>query len=93
MVVTAALVGEEVQDEEDLHATAIAAYIVLLAAHARGYAGYWRTPACSARPRAVAQLASSLTNMCSGSSILGPPRQPSAPPARDGPDAYVSYLD
>ncbi len=33
-----------VQDEEDLHATACAAYIVLLAAHARGLAGYWRTP-------------------------------------------------
>ena len=32
------------QDEEDLHATACAAYIVLLAAHARGLAGYWRTP-------------------------------------------------
>ena len=31
-------------DEEDLHATAIAAYIVLLAAHARGLGGYWRTP-------------------------------------------------
>ena len=30
--------------EEDLHATAVAAYIVLLAAHARGLSGYWRTP-------------------------------------------------
>jgi nitroreductase len=37
--------GDPVQDEEDLHATACAAYIVLLAAHARGLAGYWRTPA------------------------------------------------
>jgi nitroreductase len=36
--------GDAVQDEEDLHATAIAAYIVLLAAHARGLVGYWRTP-------------------------------------------------
>ena len=36
---------DEVQAEEDLHATsAIAAYIVLLAAHARGLVGYWRTP-------------------------------------------------
>ena len=30
--------------EEDLHATAVASYIVLLAAHARGLGGYWRTP-------------------------------------------------
>lgn len=44
VVVSAALDGEPVQDEEDLHATAIASYIVLLAAHARGLAGYWRTP-------------------------------------------------
>src|SRR3954454_8429389 len=32
------------QDEEDVCATAAAIYIVLLAAHARGLAGYWRTP-------------------------------------------------
>src|SRR5688572_7996973 len=31
-----ALSGDPVQDEEDLHATATAAYIVLLAAHGRG---------------------------------------------------------
>jgi nitroreductase len=37
--------GDPVQDEEDLCATACAAYIVLLGAHARGLAGYWRTPA------------------------------------------------
>ncbi len=50
IVVSAALAGEELQDEEDLHATAIAAYIVLLAAHARGFAGYWRTPAVLRTP-------------------------------------------
>jgi nitroreductase len=32
------------QDEEDLLATACAAYVVLLGAHDRGLAGYWRTP-------------------------------------------------
>jgi nitroreductase len=44
IVVSAALGGDPLQDEEDLHATAVASYIVLLAAHARGLAGYWRTP-------------------------------------------------
>jgi nitroreductase len=44
VVCSCALGGDPVQDEEDLHATACAAYIVLLAAHARGLAGYWRTP-------------------------------------------------
>ena len=35
---------DPVQDEEDLCATACATYAVLLAAHGRGLAGYWRTP-------------------------------------------------
>src|SRR5215218_5116879 len=38
--------GEDpVRDEEDLIAGSLAGYIVLLAAHGRGLAGYWRTPA------------------------------------------------
>jgi nitroreductase len=44
IVASAVLSGDPIQDEEDLHATAVASYIVLLAAHARGLAGYWRTP-------------------------------------------------
>jgi nitroreductase len=35
--------GDSSQRREDLLAAAVAAYIVLLAAHARGLAGYWRT--------------------------------------------------
>ncbi len=45
IVCTCALTGDEVQDEEDALAGACAAYLVLLAAHARGLVGYWRTPA------------------------------------------------
>jgi nitroreductase len=44
IVASAALSGELEQDEEDICATACAIYAVLLAAHARGLAGYWRTP-------------------------------------------------
>lgn len=36
--------GDPVQTEEDLCAAACATYAVLLAAHGRGLAGYWRTP-------------------------------------------------
>ena len=36
--------GDPVADEEDFAAGACAVYIVLLAAHARGLGGYWRTP-------------------------------------------------
>lgn len=44
IAVTALLQGDPVEDEEDLHATACATYALLLAAHGRGLAGYWRTP-------------------------------------------------
>ena len=45
LVVVSAILGDDpVQSEEDLHATAVASYIVLLGAHARGLAGYWRSP-------------------------------------------------
>jgi nitroreductase len=44
VIASAALSGDLRQDEEDVCATACAIYVVLLAAHARGLAGYWRTP-------------------------------------------------
>jgi nitroreductase len=44
VVVSAKLSGDELQDEEDTLATGVALYVVLLAAHARGLASYWRTP-------------------------------------------------
>src|SRR4051795_6640905 len=40
VVSSAVLSGDPEQDEEDLHATAVATYILLLGAHARGLAGY-----------------------------------------------------
>jgi nitroreductase len=45
VVASARLTGAQQQDEEDVCATAAAVYAVLLAAHARGLASYWRTPA------------------------------------------------
>ena len=58
IVVSCVLSGDPVEEEEDLHATAAASYIVLLAAHARGLAGYWRTPSLlrSAEGRAAVGL-------------------------------------
>src|SRR5918992_3885899 len=50
VVVSVVQTGDPIQDEEDYAATAVAAYIVLLAAHARGLAGYWRTPAVLRTP-------------------------------------------
>lgn len=45
VVASARLTGAQQQDEEDVCATAAAVYAVLLGAHARGLASYWRTPA------------------------------------------------
>ncbi len=46
LVVASAVQGgtDPIQDEEDVAAAAAATFIVLLAAHDRGLAGYWRTP-------------------------------------------------
>jgi nitroreductase len=44
VLATAALSEDPVEAEEDLLATGCAVYVVLLAAHARGLASYWRTP-------------------------------------------------
>src|SRR6266480_6055073 len=44
VVSPAVLSGDLIQDEEDVCATACAIYALLLGAHARGLASYWRTP-------------------------------------------------
>jgi nitroreductase len=93
IVVSAALIGDPLQDEEDLHATAIAAYIVLLIAHARGFAGYWRTPAVLRTPGGRAAMDLAPQEHVLGLIHLGLPRQESAPPEREDPRAYVTYLE
>jgi nitroreductase len=47
---------DPVADEEDFAAAAVATFIVLLGAHARGLAGYWRTPAVLRSPEGRAAL-------------------------------------
>ncbi len=93
IVVSAALIGDPLQDEEDLHATAIAAYIVLLVAHARGFAGYWRTPAVLRTAEGRAAIGLAPREQVLGLIHLGPPRQQSASPRREDPRAYVTYLE
>ena len=56
MCASVKLTGDPVQDEEDLCAAACAVYIVLLAAHARGLAGYWRTPGVLRTPDGAAAV-------------------------------------
>jgi nitroreductase len=83
---------DPVQDEEDVCATAAATYIVLLAAHARGLAGYWRTPAVLRTPEGRAAAGVPEDERVLGLIHLGHPRQDKRPPERASSAEYVTYL-
>ena len=84
--------GDPIQDEEDLAAAAVACYIVLLAAHGRGLAGYWRTPAVLRTAEGRAAVGVPEAERVLGLLHLGHPRQEKAPPGRLPPDQVVTYL-
>ena len=84
--------GDPIQDEEDLCAAAVAAYIVLLGAHARGFGGYWRTPEVLRRAEGRAAVGVADGERVLGLLHLGPPRQDKDPPGRLPPGDFVTYL-
>jgi nitroreductase len=86
--------GEDpVRDEEDLIAASLAGYIVLLAAHGRGLAGYWRTPGVLRTDPGRAALGVGDAERLIGLLHLGPPRQEREPPERAATGDVVTYLD
>jgi nitroreductase len=85
--------GDPVQDEEDLCATAVAVYVVLLGAHARGLVGYWRTPGVLRTPEGRAAVGLPDDERFVALIHLGPPRQAREAPERLSPGEYVDYLD
>lgn len=93
VVVSAVLGGDPVQDEEDLHATAVASYIVLLAAHGRGLAGYWRTPALLRGAEGREAVGLPAGERFVGLLHLGHPRQERPVPERPDVGPTVVYLD
>jgi nitroreductase len=93
IVVSCALDADPVQSEEDLHATAVASYIVLLGAHARGLAGYWRTPGLLRSPEGRAAVGLPEGERFVGLLHLGPPRQEKEPPERPAVEQTTTYLD
>jgi nitroreductase len=93
VVVSALLTGDDLQNDEDVHAAVIAAYIVLLAAHGRGLAGYWRTPAVLRSPEGRAAVGLGPDERFVGLIHLGQARQERAAPERANPGTYVEYLD
>lgn len=84
--------GDSAQRREDLLASAVAAYLVLLAAHGAGLAGYWRTLPLLDSPagRVVLELDARETPI--GLLHLGRPRQEQHVPARAPIADFVRYL-
>lgn len=84
---------DERADEEDMLASACAAYIVLLAAHGRGLAGYWRTPAVLWTDRGREALGVPAGERLIGLLHLGRPIQEQRPPERAPVAGKVTWLD
>lgn len=93
IVASCVLSGDLEQDEEDLHATAVACYIVLLAAHARGLAGYWRTPDVLRSPAGRVAVGLPEEEHFVGLLHIGRPKQEQRVPERPPPDETTVYLD
>jgi len=94
LIVVSAVQGDDpVQSEEDLHSTAVAAYIVLLAAHARGLAGYWRTPKLLRGEEGRAAVGLPEEERFVGLLHLGHQRQEKPPPPRPADAETVLFLD
>ena len=84
---------DPVTDEEDLCATACAVYAVLLAAHDRGLAGYWRTPGVLRTPEGRAALGIPDGERFVALIHLGTAREQRYTPERTPPEDVVIRLD
>lgn len=94
VVVSTVRNADPVKHDEDVLATACAAYTVLLAAHDRGLAGYWRTPAVLRTDEGLAAVGVGADEQAIGLLYLGnplgaAPLVPERAPAAD----FVSWLD
>jgi nitroreductase len=93
VVASAKLTGDEHQNHEDVLATACAVYIVLLAAHARGLASYWRTPRVLQSREGQAAIGMGEDEAFVALVHLGPPVEEPAAKPRARASTYVSFLD
>ena len=92
VAVTSVRSDDAVQDEEDLLATASATYALLLAAHARGLVGYWRTPGVLRSDAGLAALGIPTDERFVALVHLGRKRQDKEAPERAPVAEIVEYL-
>jgi nitroreductase len=92
VVASAVVSGDPTQDEEDAYATAAAIYGVLLAAHARGLAGYWRTPSVLRTRAGRDAVGLPADERFLGLIHLGTPRNAPPPPERAPLEDYRHFL-
>ena len=92
IVASAKQIGDAEQDHEDVLATAVASYIVLLGAHARGLAGYWRTVPVIATPAGRRATQMPDDELPIGLLHLGDPRQEQRVPDRAPVDEIAMFL-
>jgi len=93
VVASARLTGDEHQNHEDVLATACAVYIILLAAHARGLASYWRTPRVLQLREGQAAVGMGEDERFVALIHLGAPVEEPAAKERAPVSDYVTYLD
>jgi nitroreductase len=93
VAVTVTTSQDPVEAAEDRDAAAVAAYIVLLGAHGRGLAGYWRTPGVLRSDEGRAALGIAEDERVIGLLHLGRPRQDQRVPERAPREAVVRWLD
>ena len=94
LIATSVVTSEDpVEAEEDLLATGVAAYIVLLAAHGRGLAGYWRTPGVLRSDEGRRAVGIEPGERFVGLIHLGVPVQEQRPPEREPVGDVATYLD
>jgi nitroreductase len=92
VAVSSVRAGDEGEQREDLLATAVAAYLVLLGAHARGLAGYWRTVGLLDEPEGREILGLPDGEEPLGLLYLGTPVQEQRVPERAPVADVVEYL-
>jgi nitroreductase len=85
--------ADPVAAQEDLCAAACACFIVLTAAHVRGLAGYWRTPAVLRTEAGLRAVGVPEDERVLGLLHLGPPAREAQPPDRLPTTEFVKYLE